>query len=102
MSEMLSKMQVQIKKTSTNLFTLMLKIFVSLVMGLTISLVVLELMGKKESESILSFMFMIATTTGLFLKVSSKWNLSAVLIFSLIAVLFALVLRLYVMVAPGL
>ena len=102
MSEMISKVQFQIKKTSTGLATLSLKVFVGLVIGLTLSMVVLELLGKKESENWFSFVLMMVTTLGLFLKVSNKWSLTAVLIFSLIMVLIALVLRLYVMVAPGL
>lgn len=101
MGQLVDKMQMRFKKGSSDAFTFLLKLLSGLFLGLTFALVVHEIMGKKEGEALLSFLFMITIVTGVFLRVSKKWNLTGVLIFDLICVLVGMVLKLYIMVAPG-
>ena len=101
MGEMASRMQVRFKKTSGDLATFSLKMVSGLVIGLTLALAVQEALGKKDGEDMISFLFMIVLACGAFFRVSKKWTLGSVLIFDLICVLIGMVLRLYIMVAPG-
>ena len=101
MGELVNRVQVRLKKTSGDLLTFVLKSVSGGIVGLTLALVVHEAMGKREGDDLLSFLFIVVVTCGAFLRVSKKWALPAVLIFDLICVLIGIVLRLYVMVAPG-
>ncbi len=101
MREFADKMQVSLKKNSSDLFTFLLKIVSGSLLGLTFALIVQEIMGKKDGDALLSFVFMILVIMAVFLRISKKWNLPAVLIFDLVCVLVGMVLRLYIMVAPG-
>jgi hypothetical protein len=94
-------MQVRLKKTSGDLATFALRMVSGGFLGLTLSLVVQEALGKKEGDDLISFFFVIVATCGAFLRVSKKWTLASVLIFDLICVLVGMILRLYIMVAPG-
>ncbi len=102
MSEFVGNMQSQLKKTSGDLFLFSLKFVSGTILGLTFGLVMQEILGKAEGENLIAFTFVIVLTTGLFLRISKSWGLATILIFDLIAVLIGMVLRLYIMVAPGL
>jgi hypothetical protein len=101
MGELVQKMQTNIKQSSTDIFVWLLKIISGAVLALTVSLIIQEIMGKKEGEAPLSFLFMILVFTAIFLRVAKKWNMIAVLVFDLVCVLVGMVLCLYIMVAPG-
>lgn len=101
MSELVGKMQSQLKKTSSDVFLFAIKLVSGAVLGLTFALVMQEILGKSESENLLAFFFVIVVTAGVFLRLSKAWGLAAILIFDLICVLLGMVLRLYIMVAPG-
>lgn len=101
MSEMIGKMQDQFKKTSSDLFLFSLKFMSGAVLGLTFALIMQEALGKADGENLLAFFFVISVATVVFLKLSKTWTLTSLLVFDLIAVLIGMVLRLYIMVAPG-
>jgi hypothetical protein len=102
MSEFVGNMQSSLKTRSSDLLLFSLKFFSGLTIGLTFALIMQEMLGKAEGENLIAFFFVIVVTTGLFLRISKAWGLTAILIFDLITVLVGMVLRLYVMVAPGL
>ena len=102
MSEFVDKMQTQFKKTSGDLSLLAFRLFSGLVLGLTLGLVMQEMLGYAEGENILAFLFVIIVTMGVFLRVTKTWSFVTLLVFDLICVLLGMVLRLYVMVAPDL
>ena len=101
MSELVGRMQSQLKKTSSDVVLFTLKLISGSILGLTFALVMQEILGKVENENLLAFFFVIVVTAGLFLRIAKSWGLTAILIFDLICVLLGMVLRLYIMVAPG-
>jgi hypothetical protein len=102
MSEMVGRMQDNLKKTSGDLFLFCLKFLSGGVLGLTFALVMQEALGKAEDENLLGFFFVIIVTTGAFLRISKAWGLTATLIVNLVLILIGMILRMYIMVAPGL
>ncbi len=101
MGELVGKMQSQLKKTSSDVLLFTLKLISGSILGLTFALVMQEILGKVENENLLAFFFVIVVTAGVFLRIAKSWGLTAILIFDLICVLLGMVLRLYIMVAPG-
>lgn len=101
MSELVGKVGMQFKKSSSDLLTWAVKIVSGTFLALTLALIVQEIMGKAEGESPVSFLFMIVAFAAIFLRVAKKWNLVAVLIFDLVCILIGMVLCLYIMVAPN-
>ena len=100
MSELVGRMQSGLKKTSGDVGLLSLKLFSGAVLGLTLGLVMQEILGKAEGENLIAFFFVIVVTTAAFVRISKSWGLTATLVFDLICVLVGMVLRLYIMVAP--
>jgi hypothetical protein len=101
MNELTGKMQDRFKQSSTDIMGFALKLVSCLVLSLTLALIVHEVLGKKEGEATLSFFFMIVVFTAVFMRVAKKWSLTGVLIFDLVCILIGIVLKLYIMVAPG-
>jgi hypothetical protein len=73
-----------------------LKLATGLLVALTIALIGQEMMGYGT----FAFVFLMIVVTAGLLKIMSSWRLSAVLLFDLFCVLVALLLRLYIQVAP--
>lgn len=88
--------QTGAKNTSVSLFLVSLKVITAFVLALTFSMVGQEL----SNYGTLSFVFVMVVVLSIFLKIMSKWNLGAVLVFDLICFLIALLLRMYILVAP--
>ncbi len=101
MSELVDKMQHRFKQSSGDIFNFFLKVFTGLVLGLTLALIIHEMMGKKDGDGMLSFLFIILVVTGVFMRVAKKWPVVPVLVFDLVCILIGIVLKFYVMVAPG-
>ncbi len=101
MSEFASRLQGNIKKSSQDLLTFAVKLFSGSIIALAISLVVQEMLGKVNNEINMSFLFVFFVVLLSFLKIVQKWTVTSVLIFDLIFVLVGMVLRLYIMTAPG-
>ena len=101
MSEMVGRVQEHLKRTSGDMVLFLLRVLSGLVLGLVFANVMQEIMGKADGENLLAFLLVITVTTAAFLKISKVWGFTGVLVFDLIAVLLGLVLRLYIMVAPG-
>jgi hypothetical protein len=101
MSEMVGSMQTQFKKTSGDLMLFGIKFISGVIIGLTLALIMQEVLGKAEDENLLAFFFVIVVTMAAFMRITRSWGLAAMLIFDLVCVLSGLVLRLYIMVAPG-
>ena len=86
-----------IKESSRSFGLLALKIISGLFMGLTFALIFKQLMDVGH------FMFtaIIIIFIGAFVKMSSKWKYTGVLLFNLFCVMTAMLLRMYILVAPG-
>jgi hypothetical protein len=101
MSEMVGRMQARLKQSSGDFFTFTLKLITGLAIGLVLALIASEILGHPKAETTLTFYFIIAVVTGVFMRVAKKWSLPAVLVFDLVCILVGIILRLYIMVAPG-
>ena len=96
MSQVAGNVQAGVKTTSISLVLWMLKIATAFMVGLTISLIGQEMM----QFGTISFVFMMIVVGGAILKLLSSWSIGSVLIFDLFLILVALLLRMYILVAP--
>lgn len=95
-NQMASSLKMGVKSSSTSLFTYLLKLFTCFVIGLTFTLIGQEMMGFGT----ISFVFMLVVAMGATSKLLAKWSFSAVVLFDLFCVLVALLLRMYILLAP--
>lgn len=88
--------QTGVKSTTMKLLHFSLRLLSGFFLGLTIALIGQELLGYGN------FALIFATTVVLsvIMKILSQWTFGQILIFDLIAVLVAMLLRMYILVAP--
>lgn len=97
MAQFVENMQQSIKKTASQATLITFKILTGLFLGLTLTLIFQEIFQYGN----LLFVFVIVAFTGAFVKLSKSWDWKTLFTFNLICVLLGLLLRLYVLVAPG-
>jgi hypothetical protein len=91
-----TNMQEGVKSSSVSLIGLTLRVVTGLAVGLTLALVGQELAGYGS----LSLTFVMIVVMGLVFKTTTGWSIGKILIFDLILVLVAMLLRMYILVAP--
>lgn len=96
MSQFAGQVQDGVKNTSKSLAAIALKVLTGFMVGLTMALVGQEVF---HFGTILFIFMMLVVGIALY-RLMASWNLGAVLIFDLICVLVALLLRMYILVAP--
>jgi hypothetical protein len=85
-------------KTGTNALALLgYKAVVGLFLGLTFALIGLEIV----KYGWFSFVFVVLIVAGSLMRIARSWEWRHMLIFTLISVLIGLVLRMYILIAPG-
>lgn len=94
---MLKGVQDKLRDSSAGLGLVAIKAATGLFVGLTFALIFRQLM---EVGSFL-FIFVIVFFGVVFLKISQKWKFSGVLLFDLFCVMTAMLLRMYILIAPG-
>ncbi|MGE0633939.1 MAG: hypothetical protein AB7O96_16110 [Pseudobdellovibrionaceae bacterium] len=92
-----NNMQQGFRNTSLALILIILRVTTGLILGLTIALVAQEMMDYGA----FALTFVTVVIGAAFYKTSSSWTLPSVLIFDLICVLVAMLLRMYILIAPG-
>lgn len=97
MSEFLENIQYRIKTSSKEISLFVFKLVTGLCLGLTLSLIFQQMIGFGT----LSFVFLLSSLALFFMKVAKSWNALAVMIFILVCVLFGLLVRMYILIAPG-
>lgn len=95
-NRMANSLQVGVKTSSTSFLNFFLKIITGFTVGLTFALVGQEMMSYGN----FSFILMLAVTMGAIFKLLAKWSIGAVVLFDLFCVLVALLLRMYILLAP--
>lgn len=95
--QVIEELQYRLKTSSTSLALLSFKLISGAAIGLTLALIGEEIIGYGT----FSFIFVIVTMTGAFLKVSRSWQFVGVAAVDLICILIGLLLRMYILVAPG-
>lgn len=91
-----TNVQDGVKNSSVSLVCLTLRVLTGFMLGLTLGLIGQELVGYGS----LALTFMLVVVMGLVVKTTSGWNLGKILIFDLFLVLVAMLLRMYILVAP--
>lgn len=97
MGHFIGNVQDKIRVSSTTLMLFGFRTLSGLFVGLTLSLIGQEIIGYGT----ISFLLVIFVVTGAILRISKKWNWLGILIFNLICVLIGLILRMYILIAPG-
>lgn len=97
MSELLEELQYRLKTSSSSVVLFFFKLVSGLALGLTIALIFEQIMGYGT----LAFVFVLAATAGAFMKVAKRLQFVGVAVFDLICVLIGLLLRMYILIAPG-
>ena len=97
MGQFAQNFQYRIKSSSTGVAMLLFRLAVGAFLGLTFALV-----GEQTiAYGGFAFAFVIVTVMMMFMRISSAWRAGSVLVFTLVCVLIGLLLRMYIMVAPG-
>jgi hypothetical protein len=96
MNRLATNLQDGVKNTSMSLGALVIKFVTSFFLGLTLALIGQEMI----QYGTLAFVFMMLIVMGLVFKLMQKWSLGATLVFDLVCVLVALILRMYILLAP--
>jgi hypothetical protein len=91
-----TNVQEGVKSSSVSLVCITLRVITGFMLGLTLGLIGQELVGYGT----LALIFMMVVVVGLVMKTTSGWNIGKILIFDLILVLSAMLLRMYILVAP--
>jgi hypothetical protein len=91
-----NNVQDGVKTSSVSLLNFTLRLITGIMLGLTLALIGQELLGYGS----LAMLFAMVVVTGLVLKTTSEWTIGKILIFDLILVLVAMLLRMYILVAP--
>jgi hypothetical protein len=94
---MLEDLQFKLKTSSASLALMIYRAVSGLVLGVTISLVVDEIL---QSGSLV-FVIVTAVTLAAYWRISRPWQWLGVTISNLTFVLIGLLLRMYILVAPG-
>lgn len=97
MGHMIEELQYRLKTSSTNLVLFFFKLISGLGLGLTMALIGQEIIHYGN----FALFFVIMATTGAFFRVSKSWQFVGVAVFDLICILIGLLLRMYILVAPG-
>ena len=97
MSEFINALNVRIKSTSSHLGLYSLKVLTGLLIGLTVALVGQEIIGYGN----FSLTFVSVVILSIFLRISKYWRLTGVIIFDLICLLIAMLLRMYIQSSLG-
>lgn len=97
MANLIGDIHQGVRQTSGHISVFILKVCSAFMVAITVALVFQEMIGFGTFSFVL---IGITLLLGL-VKMMKKWNLTSVLVFDLICILVALLLRIYVLVAPG-
>lgn len=90
------KMKESMKSAGTGLVALTLRLLTGFFLGLTLAFIGQEII----QYGLISLLFITAVVLGSFLKISSSWTISKILVFDLICILVGQVLKMYILLAP--
>ena len=97
MSQLIQNMQIQIKKSSQSFVLFGAKLISGLILGLVLAIAGEQIIGYGN----FAFWFVAVLFTGVFLRISRPWSFGGLMVYNLVCLLLGLLLRMYVLVAPG-
>lgn len=96
MSGFATRAQDGVKSSTMSIMHIALRLVTGLFLGLVLALIGQELMGYGT----FALLFVMVVVVGLIMKFMSGWSFAKILIFDLICILVAMLLRMYILVAP--
>ena len=97
MANIISNVQERFRITTNVVALLGFKALSGVLVGMTLGLVAQEII----QYGTLSFVLVTIVTTACILKIAKSWTWTHIFIFDLICVLIGLLLRMYILIAPG-
>lgn len=97
MTNLINGLQDRVKTSSNAIALIAFKAISGLFLGLTLALVGDQIIDYGW----FSFMLVIVVTTATLLRIMKAWTWMHVLIFNLICMLIGMLLRMYIIIAPG-
>lgn len=97
MAGLISNFQDRVKTSANVISLLSVKVLTGLFLGLTLALIGDQILDYGW----FSFTLVMVVVTGAIVKISKGWTWTNVFIFNLICVLIGLLLRMYILIAPG-
>lgn len=97
MGNMIGNVQDRFKTTSSVVALIAFKIFTGLFLGLTLALIGDQIIGY----GVFSLILVMLVTAGAVIKISKSWTWTHMFIFNLICLLVGMLLRMYILIAPG-
>lgn len=97
MSEIMETIQLKLKGSSASILTFSVRLFSALVLGLTFALIGETIFAFNT----FSFVLIVIVVGACYMRKTRKWTLLSVLMLDLFLVLVAMLLRMYILIAPG-
>ena len=97
MAGLISNFQDRVKTSSNVISLLIVKVLTGLFLGLTFALIGDQIIDYGW----FSFTLVMVVVTAAIVRISKGWTWTHVFIFNLICVLIGLLLRMYILIAPG-
>lgn len=97
MGQFIENVQETLKKNSQNIGIFTLRLFSGFVVGLTLTLIFQQILGYGQ----LLYWFIIFVAIAAFLRTTKGWTFMAVVGLDFVLVLIALILKMYILIAPG-
>lgn len=97
MGKFVDTIQVRVKNTSQSMTTFLLRLLTAGVLGIVFAVIGEVMIGYGS----LSFTLVLVAIGGAFLRIARNWSAFSILIFDFICVLIGMLLRMYIMIAPG-
>jgi hypothetical protein len=97
MSQLINEIQYRLKTSSQSVVVMVVRIFIGLVLGLTVALIAQTIMQFGN----FSFFLILVVVTAIFNKLTKAWKFGGLVGFSIFCILLGTVLRMYIMIAPG-
>lgn len=96
MKDFAANVQEGVKTSSVSTAAIVLRLISGFFLGLTFALIGQEL----ANYGVFLLLFVTFVVVALFMRISASWRISQILIFDLICVLVAQLLRMYILLAP--
>lgn len=97
MSEMVHKLQEHFKKSSGQVLLLLGRVFVGLMLGITVATVFQTLMGFDQ----FLYLFFTLLTALVLVRMTRGWNFVRLMVLTLVLTMTGMLIRFYVMMAAG-
>ena len=97
MAQLIQNVQVQIKKSSQSALLFGFRLLSGILLGLVLAIAGETLIGYEQ----LSFTLVVVLFSGVFLRISRGWSFGGLFVYNLVCVLLGLLLRMYILMAPG-